>query len=364
MLQLAFALLMMFSAWAAWRRNPMYSTRSTLRAAMVMLLAVAGIIALIVAAVKFSMGRSATVMAIVLGATIVFGTLALIFILQAATVPKESKPASLPHAVHLVTNNRRKIIKWLKVLGVLVAVFALGGLLPGAAGIISLTLGGFTLFLAVILLPVGYVTSRRLDQSLTAVELDPWVHWSYAPDQWQQWCSVQAERLRATPPTFTLQRDWRRFVLPLGLVIGGVAIFAPGSWLFKVSYLVLVCGAILTVAILSGRGGAHTADKLHARLLAAEPDAYFGRDGIFADSVFTPWLNVSIYLVSAAVDKRQPRSLLFSFEKIVPNPYGPTQPISVHQAVLIPGDASHSEDLARLQRELTARCPKAQIALA
>jgi hypothetical protein len=234
---------------------------------------------------------------------------------------------------------------------------------PGPAGIIALTLGGFTLFLAVILLPVAYVNLRGLDQSLTAVELAPWVHWNYTPEQWQPWCSVQAERLRATPPTFTLQRDWRRFVLPLGLVIAGVAIFAPGSWLFKVSYLVLVCAAIITVAILSGRGGAHTADKLHAKLLAAQPDAYFGRDGIFADGVFTPWLNVSIYLVSAAIDERHPRSLLFSFEKIVPNPYGPTQPLSIHQAVLIPANASHSEDLARLQRELTARCPKAQITL-
>src|ERR1017187_8132641 len=110
---------MMFSAWAAWRRNPMYSTRSTLRAAIVSVLAVAGVIAIVAAAVKLSMNRSTTVVGIVIGSSIVFGTLALIFIIQAVTVPKESKPASVPHSVHLVTNNRRKIIKWLKVLGVL-----------------------------------------------------------------------------------------------------------------------------------------------------------------------------------------------------------------------------------------------------
>jgi hypothetical protein len=361
-IQLGFALLMMFSAWAAWRRNPMYSTRSTLRAAIVIVLAVAGVVAIMAAAIKLGMHRSTTVAGTVIASAIVFGTLALIFIIQAATVPKESKPASLPHSVHLVTNNRRKIVHWFKVLGVFVAVFALGGLLSGAAGIISLSLGGFTLFLAVILLPVAYVNLRGLDQSLTATELDPWVHWHYTLEQWQPWCAVQADRLRATPPTFVLQRDWRRFLFPFALIIGGVAIFAPGSWLFKGSYLTLVCGCILAVAILSGRGGAHTADKLHTHLLQAEPDAYFGRDGVFADGTFTPWLNVSIYLVSAAIDDRAPRSLLFSFDKIVPNPYGPTQPLAIHQAVLIP--ANFEADLTRLQQELTSRCPKAQISLA
>lgn len=361
MIQLGFALLMMFSAWAAWRRNPMYSTRSTLRAVIVIVLAVAGVVAMMVAAVKLSINRSPTVAGIVIGSTIVFGTLALIFIIQAATVPKESKPASLPHSVHLVTNNRRKIVRWLKVLGVLVVLFALAGLFPGAAGIISLTLGGFVLFLAVILVPVAYVNLRGLDQSLTATELNPWVHWIYTPEQWQQWCSVQADRLRATPPSFIIQRDWRRFLLPFALIIGGVAIFAPGPWLFKGSYVALVCAAILTVAALSGRGGAHTADKLHALLLAAEPDAYLGHDGIFADGTFTPWLNVSIYLTSATIDDRAPRSLLFVFEKVVPNPYGATQPIAIHQAVLIPANAA--ADLTRLQHELAARCPNANVSI-
>jgi hypothetical protein len=46
----------------------------------------------------------------------------------------------------------------------------------------------------------------------------------------------------------------------------------------------------------------------------------------------------------------------------VPNPYGPTQIVPIHQAVLIPANADG--DLARLHQELTARCPKAQIALA
>jgi hypothetical protein len=71
---------------------------------------------------------------------------------------------------------------------------------------------------------------------------------------------------------------------------------------------------------------------------------------------------VSTYLVSATIDERQPRSAMLNFERSVPNPYGPTQIIPIHQAVLIPN--GKESDLARLQQELTARCPRAQISLA
>ena len=362
MIQLVFAIFMMIGAWTAWRRNPLYSTRSTLRSAFIALLAIAGVIALIIAAVNLTSGKSDAVVFTTLAVVIIFGTLALIFIIQAVSVPKESKPAALPHSVKLVSNNRRKMVRWVKVFAVLLGICALAGLIPGAPGIISLTFGGMTLFLAIIMLPVLYFTNRTLDQSLTAIELEPWVHWQYTPEQWQQWCSVQSDRLAATPASFVFARDWHRFLFPFVIIIGGVAFFVPGSWLFKGIYLAFVCGAILAIAILSGRSGASHAAKLHAKLLAAAPEVYFGRDGIFSDGVFTPWLNVSTYLVSAAIDPRQPRSLMFNFERSVPNPYGPTSIVPIHQAVLIP--ANSEADLARLQQELTARCPKAQIALA
>jgi hypothetical protein len=362
MIQLIFAVLLMISAWGAWRRNPLYSSRSTWRSAAIVLLAIAGLIVLIVATVNLTANRSVAVIGSAMAAVIIIGPLGLIFLIQAVTVPKESRPAALPHSVKLVTNNRRKMIKWVKVFAILIAIFALGALVPGPTMYICLTLGGMTLFLAIIMLPIYYFTSRSLDQSLTAVELDPWVHWQYTPEQWQQWSAVQADRMRVTPPTFVLQRNWHRFLFPFAIIIGGVVFFCPGSWIFKTIYLVVVCSAILIIATLSGRGGAPHADKFHAKLLAAPPEVYFGRDGIFCDGVFSPWLNVSTYLVSAAIDQRQPRSLLLSFERSVPNPYGPTQIIPIHQAVLIPANAA--ADIARLQQELTARCPKAQIVLA
>jgi hypothetical protein len=362
LIQLVFAIFMMTGAWAAWRRNPLYSKRSTLRAAAISLLAIVGVILLIVATVNFAMNRSPVVAGIAIAAVIIFGTLALIFIITAVSTPKESKPAALPHSVKLVTDNRRKMYVWVKVFAILIGIFAIIALVPGTARIVALTIGGMTLFLAIILLPVLYWTSRTADKSLTETELNPWVHWLYTPEQWTQWSNVQVERLTATPPSFVLKRDWHRFLFPFAIIIGGVVFFCPGGWLFKSLYLVGICVVILAIAVLAGRGGASHASKLHGKLMQATPEAWFGHDGVFCDGVFTQWLSVSVYLVSATVDQRQPRSLDLRFEKSVPNPYGPTQIVPIHQAVLIP--AGSEGDLARLQQELTARCPKAQIALA
>jgi hypothetical protein len=361
-LPLIFAVALMFSAWAAWRRNPMYSTRATLRSAVIVLLAIAGAIALIFATVNLTAGSSQTVFACAMVATIVIDTLALIFIIQAVTVPKESKPAALPQSVKLVTTNRRKIYTGLKVFAVLILAFALGGLLPGAARYISLVLGGFTLFLAIILLPILYYASRGFDQSLTEIELNPWVHWHYTPEQWQQWSGIQADRTKATAPTFILKRDWHKVAWTLGSIAVAVYLFTPGTWPEKTAYNLVVCGVIFAVVVFSGRTSTHAAEKMRAKLLKADPEVYFGHDGVFCDGVFTPWLNVDIYLLSAEIDERQPRSLLLQFERSVPNPYGTNQVIPIHQSVLIPAGAD--SDIARLQRELTARCPKAKIALA
>ena len=362
MVQVVFAVVFLFSAWAVWRRNPLYSRRAALHTLLVVLLAIAGAIPLMVAAVKLTISRPGALSYSVLGAAIVVDTLAMIFVILVFTTPREAKPTSLPHATRLVTTNRAKVYKWAKVFGVILLVCLIPGLLIRAdVRIVFLSLAGFTAFLAIILLPVLYWTNRGLDQSLTAVELEPWVHWQYTPEQWTAWCNVQAERLRGTPPTFDFRRHWHRLLWPIGGIAIGVYVFCPGGWLWKTVYIVLVCGAILAGVVLGGRGGAHGADKLRAKLLRASPEAFLGRDGVFCDGVFTPWLNVSTYLVSAVIDERQPRSAMFNFERSVPNPYGGSQTVPIHQAVLIP--QGRESDLTRLQQELTARCPRAQIRL-
>jgi len=362
MFGLIFSVCMMFSAWAAWHRSPTYSGRNTLRTVFVMLLAIAGCVGLIVAGVNLSMNQPPVAMWTILSVTIVAATLTLIFIIVIAAVPKESRPAALPHSVKMVNVYRRKVFTWLKVFALLLLACALDSLVPGPAKYIGLTFGGLTLFLAIIMLPVLYYTNRTVDQSITGIELNPWVHWQYPQDQWTQWCNIQADRMHAVPPSFVLRRDWHRFVFPFSIIILGVAFFVPGGWLWKTIYVASVCLAILFIAVMSGRGGAPGSEKLRARLLKTSPDAWFGRDGVFCDGVFCPWLNPDTFLVSATIDERAPRSLMFNFERVVPNPYGPVNIVPIHQAVLIP--AGKESDLALLQQQLTARCPKAQIALA
>jgi hypothetical protein len=46
----------------------------------------------------------------------------------------------------------------------------------------------------------------------------------------------------------------------------------------------------------------------------------------------------------------------------VPSPYTANQVIPIEQSVMLPAGAE--SDIARLQRELGARCPKARIAIA
>jgi hypothetical protein len=362
MFGLIFSVCLIFSAWGAWHRNPTYSGRNTLRTAFIVLLAIAGCVGLIGVGVHLSMNQPPVAMWAILSVTIVAATLTLIFIIVIAAVPKESRPAALPHSVKMVNVYRRKVFTWLKVFVLILLAFALGSLIPGPPRYIALTFGAMTLFLGVILLPVLYYTNRTVDQSISGIELNPWVHWQYSQDQWIQWSNTQADRMAAVPPTFVLTRDWHKFLFPFSIIILGVAFFVPGGWLWKTIYVASVCIAILFIAVMSGRGGASGSDKFRAKLLRASPEAYFGRDGIFCDGVFCPWINPDTFLVSAAVDENPPRSLMFNFERVVPNPYGPVNIVHIHQAVLIP--AGHESDLALLQQQLTTRCPKATIALA
>jgi hypothetical protein len=358
-----FALLSCVGAWFAWRRNPLYSTRSTLRSAIVVLFSIAAVIGLIVVAVNFTMHKSPAVAGVTLAAVIIFGTLSLIFIIQAVSTPTQAKLAvDLPPGATLLHFHRQKIYKWLKFLAGLLAVCGvLAIVIPGDAKYAALTLGAMALFLAAILLPVAYVTARRFDVSLTALECNPWLHWQYTPEQWRQWTNVQIDRMEAEPPKVILKRNWRNLACTLSAIALAIFLFYPGQWLLDSLSVLFSCGLVLAVVILGPGEQRRSAEKLRATLLKAAPEVYFGHDGVFCDGTYTQWLGMDIYLLAATIDERQPRSLLFRFEKIEPNPYGGFPAVPIHQSVLIPPGSE--SDLARLQKELEARCPAAQITL-
>jgi hypothetical protein len=358
-----FALMGAAGAWYAWRRNPSYSAKSTLRLLVILALSIAAMVLLIVGAVKFSEHRSTSVVVVTMAVTIVFSTLAMIFIIQAASTPKSAQlTTSLPASSVVLHVFRRRILRQLKVFAILLAACALPALIiPGPVRYVFLALGGMVLFLACILVPLMYWSARKFDRALTSLEATPWVHWKYSPAQWASWVEVQTSRLQAKPPTFVWKRDWHKLAWPFAAIAIGVIFFSPGSLFWRVSYVLFCFAMILGLVYLGKRFENVAPAKYRGKLLKADPEAYFGQDGIYCDGAFTTWAGMDVYLLAASIDGRAPRSLMFDFEKVIFNPYG-NSIYAVHQSVLLPDGAD--ADLARLQRELVARCPKARITLA
>jgi hypothetical protein len=131
--------------------------------------------------------------------------------------------------------------------------------------------------------------------------------------------------------------------------------------LFRTVYVLFICGLLFALAEASTREFKRGPERLRATLLEAAPEVYFGHDGVFCDGIYTTWLSLNVYLTSASIDEREPRSLVFRFDKIVPNPYAGNPVIPIQQSVFIPQGAE--SDIASLRQELTARCPKARILL-
>jgi len=356
------ALLSVAGAWTTWRRNPLYSTRSALRSLAIILLTIVALVATIIAAVNFIADKSGIVVGITLGSVILLGAFGLIFVIQTFTTPKEAQlHTALPPSAKLVHVHRAKVYKAIKVTAIVSAGFGLlGWILPGKLGFAAFGIGGFTLVMGAFLLSIWYVTSRNFDRSLTALICNSWIHWQYPQEQWDQWIEIQAQRARASPPpVFVFRRDWRKLMLPFGIIAGGVLIFGPGPFVYRALYVLGICGLILGLIVWSSRDSRNIPGRIRSKMRAAGPEAYFGQDGVFCDGVFTTWLSMNIYLMSASLDERPPRSLLFTFEQVVPNPYTGNQLVAIHQSVLIPTNAE--ADISRLGEQLALRCPKARI---
>ena len=303
MFTVVIALFSAVGAWLAWRRNPMYSAKSSVRMLGATALSIAALVFVIVGAVHLISNLSPAVAMGTMLAVVVVCAWAMIFIIQAVSTTKDAKLATaLPPSATLVHFHRQKVYPWVKFLLIFIAACGVLGLvIPGDAKFIVLSFGGMAVFVGVVLVPVMYVNARKFDISLTALEYAPWVHWQYSLEQWRQWTDVQVSRSKVNP------------------------------------------------------------ESLRKKLLKAARDVYCGHDGIFCDGVYLTWLSIDTYLVTATIDERPPRSLVFGFEKVVSTPYGGNPVTPIQQSVLIPTGAE--SDIARLQRELVARCPKARIAL-
>ncbi len=356
-------LLLTAGAWVAWRHHPAYSAQTAMQTAFVLLLSLAALTGLIAADINFAMRKSPLLGAIILAGLIVFGTLALIFAILAVSTPKAARlEAKLPPLAKPIYFHRRRISKWVKFFVIFLALCGiLFAVIPGDDRYVALVIGGMALFIAAIILPVTYVNARRLDVSLAALKCSPWLHWQYPPEQWEQWNNIQVERLEAAPAKVALKLDWRSLAWTFAAIAATIFFFYPGQWLADIVGVLICCGLLLVIVWGVPRESRREAEKVRFGLLKAAPEVYFGHDGVFCNGVYMTWLTSDIYLMAASLDERQPRSLLFRFEKAMSSPYAECTALPIRQSVLIPEGCDG--DLVRLQKELEARCPKAQIAL-
>ena len=360
----AFALISCFGAWQAWRHHPLYASRSTLRLAAQTLLLLAFAVVLVTTTEMLTADRSAPVQLAALLLTIVVCTLGLVFGISAAATPRIARlQTQLPPAARVVNLHRKRVARWLRVALFYFAVCGLLGLAPEPLRAFALVLATMGVLLCAVLLPVGYVLARRMDRAVTALALNPWLHWQYPADIRSVWCKAQVERLKRKPVRFILRRDWLKLLGLCALLVIPALLLMPGTFLERVGWGFTCCVLLGLFIELAAAEERRAPARLASRLAAVPPDVWFGRDGLVCDGHFYTWIDPSVYLHSARIDWRPPRSVCFVFTKISAGAYGAAAVGQVTQNVLIP-PVPGAGDLALLQRQLRARCPNAEVKLA
>jgi hypothetical protein len=353
-----YTLLMAGAAWGAWRSNPLYSNRGTVQYVVVVTLAVASLMTASIGVANLTKNSPAPVTFASLGALILFGTMGLIWLLVTICTPKT---AALPHGTKLVRVRRAMLIPWARRLGWAILILTvLAFAVPGNAKGVVYALGAILLLLGLVMLFAGYIVALHADRSLTSIEVDPWVHWSYAADEWKAWIDVEAAQADAVPH-WIWRRDWKRLVIPLLAVTAGIYLsdMAPSSLVWDTEYAAFIWALMFGLLFFAVRSSKTAGRRLRLLMAKAPPDTYFGAAGVFADGTYTEWQTDANYLLSATLDDGPPRSLTLSFAKMAAGSAALQQ---VRLSVLIPTGADG--DVARLQGALSSACPTAQIALA
>jgi hypothetical protein len=172
-------------AWQSWRRNPLYSLKSTLENAAVILLglALAIVLVLLIANHLPSQSPAVTLMGIMtLISAITLGITAVSMRITDGPI------ARLARGTKPENRNRRKLYPWF--LGAGLALLLLLGwaalVSPANAealvGIAAVVLGASAAALGSL-----YIKARRTDYASTALKTDFWVHWQDASGQGESW---------------------------------------------------------------------------------------------------------------------------------------------------------------------------------
>jgi hypothetical protein len=358
-----------YMAWHTWHSNPLYSARSTMRFTRIVFLTIGAVIAAIVATVNLTKNYPES---IALAATLCVGaisTLALIYAVMIATSPP---PPALPPGVELLTTMRSKMMSPMVYTAMIVVATALFALvLPADYNQLALFLGGLISFICIVLVFTRYVQSLIYDRGLTAIELHPWVRWTYSPDDWKRHTDAQALAVQNAAQASGSTGRWRIVILAC------LAALAIGFWLsgggtmntLVTVALLAVLGATFAVTAI---GHTHAPHRRRAFLITTKNEACFGEPGLFIEGNFAPWNSGGCDLISATIDEMPPRSLALTFLQMTLRPsyyiyqgFGHAGALTALDRVLLPNSppAILAADLERLGRGLAVVCPEASIEL-
>jgi hypothetical protein len=216
-------------------------------------------------------------------------------------------------------------------------------------------LGGFVLLLCGPMLSIGYMMARRNDRGMSAVIANPWAHWQYTPESWVQW----AENQRAWEVAQEGPWSWKGVSLFVLLCVGLFALGALFTGASLKENLIIVgglSGFLLLLVVVAYWFKRTNFDRRYRRLLAAQPETWFGDEGMFSNGTYMPWILSGRYLLKATAAVDPPARVTLIFESF--NGSSSTQ---ITRRVLIPD--GHLADLSMLQQKLKAHCPTASVQL-
>jgi hypothetical protein len=350
---LIFCFLTIGGAFSAWRRSPLYSLKTTFKLVGSFFLIVAIVAGTTYAIVNSALSRSPLVEAIAaIVASLALACGSSIFIVRIT----DKHVAQLPPSARLVSFNRHKIYRWIWRLVVFLLINSAACLvLPSDWKWLPSGLGGFVLLFCGPMLSIAFMMARRNDRGMSAVIANPWAHWQYTPEKWAQWADNQRQWEEAQEGPWSWKGASLFVLFCVGLFALG-ALISGGSLEENVIIVSGLTGFILLLALLAYYFKRTNFDRRYRRLLAAQPETWFGDEGLFSNGKYTPWILSGRYLLKATVAVDPPPRVTLIFESF--NGSSSTQ---VTQRVLIPD--GHIADLPMLEQKLKSHCPNASVHL-
>jgi hypothetical protein len=354
---LIFCLITITGAFTAWRRSPLYSLKTTFKLLGAFLLIVTTVAATTYTIVNGALFRSLTRSPLSQGIAAFVALLALACASSILIVRITDKHvADLPPSARLVSFNRHKIYRWIWRLVVFLLINTAACLmLPSSWKWLPEGLGPFTLFVCGPMLSIAFMMARRNDRGMSAVIANPWAHWQYTSEQWARW----AENQRAWEIAQEGPWSWKGASL---FVLFCTGLFALGTLLTGASLrenAIIVGGLTGFIILLTAVAywfKETNFNRRYRRLLAAQPETWFGDEGLFSNGAYTPWILSGRYLLKATAALDAPPRVTLIFES-----FNGSTSTQITQRVLIPD--GHIADLPMLQQKLKVHCPTASVHL-